>query len=843
MSAVPTFLPQQFSKTKPFGPVPCEVMIVGEAPGSQEEIRGIPFVGQSGSEFNKMAVESGLLKTESRSNPETFWKARDEQLFLTNVCKYRPPENKIEHFFFDKTKTKPNELILEGIRELHEEIRYVQPKLILAMGDTALWAFTKKHGITKWRGSMLEHEYTGRDGERKLALLMPTYHPALILREWSWRSIALFDMRRAREALERGHWPERRTKFIVRPAFSQVMDTLNFLQKEAETHATPSSPLLLADDLETRGGYIACHGIAWSALEAICIPNLCVEKPTGYFTLDQDVAIWEAERRLLTDPRVAVIGQNYLYDAQYKARRRGYVPNLRHDTMAMQHLAWPGLPKTLDFMSSMYCQHHVYWKDEGKEWSPKIPEDNLWIYNCDDTSRDYEIFIALRDSLQRMGKWPLYEFQMRLWRAALNMMLRGVTIDQLSRGKIAGDLLQAMESRRQRLAGILGYDLDINSPKKVHNLFYDQLGCAKILNRKTKRPTCDEDALKVFVHREPLLKPITDMIVDLRALGAMMSNVIQAPLDADGKLRSELNPYQAETFRWVSRKNAFGGGTNLQNWTKGDEDKEAAAVTHTFPVPNVRKLIIPEPGFEIASIDLTGADAQTVAWESGDEDLKRVFRENKIKIHAHNAKSMFRGKAITGYEQPYYDLSRTGVHLVNYVGGVDTLAAAMGISHSEAQAFMDEWFGLHPKILQWHENIQEQLETTRRVNNKFGYTRFYFDRISGLLPEAIAWIGQSTTSCVTNRAIVALEESSELKEMDFSMLFQVHDELVLHYPTFYRTPVLRLVHKLAHITVPYDDPLVIPWGLKLSKKSWGDCEKPDEEFMRTVWPSVTSPTG
>lgn len=244
-----------------------------------------------------------------------------------------------------------------------------------------------------------------------------------------------------------------------------------------------------------------------------------------------------------------------------------------------------------------------------------------------------------------------------------------------------------------------------------------------------------------------------------------------------------------------------------------------------YPIPNVRKLIIPSPGYEIASIDLAGADAQTVAWEANDADLKAAFRA-KVKIHSHNAKIMFKGRGlITGLEQPYYDLCRTGCHLINYVGGVDELAGAMRISKWEAKQFRDLWFELHPGILEWHERIQLQLKETRTVWNKFKYKRFFFDRIEGILPDAIAWIGQSTTACVTNRAFVACDEDKELEELSYEALLQVHDELVFQYPVMHRIPVLRKVNSLAHIVVPYDDPLVIPWGLKTSTKSWGECEK------------------
>lgn len=276
--------------------------------------------------------------------------------------------------------------------------------------------------------------------------------------------------------------------------------------------------------------------------------------------------------------------------------------------------------------------------------------------------------------------------------------------------------------------------------------------------------------------------------------------------------------------------------------------KKADSV-RTYPVPNVRKLLIPEPGFEIASNDLTGADAQTVAWEANDEDLKNVFKENKIKLHAHNAKIMFAKYGVkTGYEQPYYDLCRSGVHLCNFLGGDDELSHAMGIPVYEAREFRNQWFEAHPRIQEWHERVQEQLLYKRKVVSVWGYERFYFDRIEGILPEAIAWIAQSGTANITNRAATNLDawglikagfakeedfpdwviqSSKELSEMDFALLLQVHDELVYEYPQFYRSQVLSTARRLAHITVPYPDPLVIPWGLKTSTKSWGQCEKRD----------------
>src|SRR6266850_5640969 len=68
---------------RPDGPIPARIMLVGEAPGAQEEAEGIPFVGESGKELNRMLQEAGITRSEC---------------FVTNVCRVRPPGNDINHF-------------------------------------------------------------------------------------------------------------------------------------------------------------------------------------------------------------------------------------------------------------------------------------------------------------------------------------------------------------------------------------------------------------------------------------------------------------------------------------------------------------------------------------------------------------------------------------------------------------------------------------------------------------------------------------------------------------------------------------------------------------------------
>jgi len=132
----------------------------------------------------------------------------------------------------------------------------------------------------------------------------------------------------------------------------------------------------------------------------------------------------------------------------------------------------------------------------------------------------------------------------------------------------------------------------------------------------------------------------------------------------------------------------------------------------------------------------------------------------------------------------------------------------------------DIWFGEHPGILQWHERTTDSLTESRSVSNKLGYRIVYFDRIERLLPEALAWVPQSTVAMVTNYAALQLEEQCPWVKL----LLQVHDSLVFQYPR-HLSGRLSAIHDALQVTIPYDDPLTIPWGLTTSNKSWGDVEE------------------
>lgn len=246
-------------------------------------------------------------------------------------------------------------------------------------------------------------------------------------------------------------------------------------------------------------------------------------------------------------------------------------------------------------------------------------------------------------------------------------------------------------------------------------------------------------------------------------------------------------------------------------------------------LPNVRKLFIPDPGYALYEADLSGADAQVVAWEAEDEDLKEAFKAG-LDVHSKNAEDMW-GAAFTrlsGVERrKKRQQNKVAVHLTNYGGSERTLAITQGWTVVEASTFQRRWFSLHPGIKRnFHDSTRRNLETSRTISNKYGFPRTFFDRIDSCFGEALAWTPQSTVAITTYLGAFTLEAAFPKAEI----LLQVHDSLVFQTPLEQEPSPLALLTAL-RVKTPYPDPLYIPWSLKRSTKSWGDVVKVGGEIV------------
>jgi DNA polymerase I-like protein with 3'-5' exonuclease and polymerase domains len=165
------------------------------------------------------------------------------------------------------------------------------------------------------------------------------------------------------------------------------------------------------------------------------------------------------------------------------------------------------------------------------------------------------------------------------------------------------------------------------------------------------------------------------------------------------------------------------------------------------------------------------------------------------------------------------EFAKVFIHGTNYGGQPRTMAANTGWSIREVERAQSLWFGAHPGIQRWHQRVKNQISKQRYIQNRFGYRWYIFDRIDSIIPEAIAWVPQSTVSIVINR----IWENIYRLLPSVQVLLQVHDSLAGQYPN--SMPELReRIVAASRIVIPYEEPLVIPFNLKTSTVSWGDCQ-------------------
>lgn len=789
-----------------YGTGTSKLLIIGDAPFGAERLSAgsRPFSSQ-GCQILPLALNryglpfvscasTYLLDSSAGSFPENF---------MTTVKKHGREKGwpEIGDAFISPELLAARERVLTLLDEL-------QPNCVLLCGELALWAVTSQLKLGTCRGSIYPSLPTPAGRVFKTVC---TLSPSSVQRQWEMHVFFERDVQRAVAESQTPGYREPSWNFHYSDTAAGFKAKLEELISRADTSPLPVE---LACDIETIRHEIACVGIAWSPRDAICVP---FRTKTDFWTIEEELLLILTFKRLLEHKNVRIIGQNFHYDAQYFTTKWGVIPRVSDDTMLAQHLLFPSLPKALYVIASVYCSFYQYWKDDLKDYR-KAPADDakFFAYNCRDCCYTFEAMQSLRQLITSDARRaPLYTERMeRLWWTTLRLMLRGVRVNTAQRQKLAVELMDAAAQRQDFLNYVTGQDFNPRSSPQMKDFFYNQMGVKPEKSRTRKVESLDSEILQRLPDTYPLLGPIVDTIIEQRSIGVFLKNFVQSELDADGRMRCSFNMAGTDTFRYASSENAFGRGGNQQNIPKGDRARTR------FKMPNIRNLYLPDHGCEIFDIDLAGADAQVVAWESDDTNMKALFRE-KRKIAAFAAKEIFGSAAGSdGKNEPYYTRAKMGGHATNYGAYPGTVAKACGISFRDAEKFQELWFSIFPGIKRWHDRIEYELQSRRFVENRFGYRQTFFGRVDKALPQALAWVPQSTVAIVTAKAMDVID----LGFPSVEILLQVHDSIVGQLPIDREPSLFDALLEAVRIPIPYDDPLTIPWGSKLSKYTWGDCE-------------------
>ena len=329
-----------------------KICIVGEAWGAEEEAQRAPFVGASGYHLTQILSEAGIHRADC---------------FLTNCFNLRPPGgNDVTNLCLDKANGVGslgpvalgkylNPTYLPELDRLRKELTELRPNIVIALGNTASWAILGSSGISRIRGTVTLGGRLGYEQQK----VLPTFHPAAILRDWSLRPATVLDLAKAKRESE---FPE-----IRRPERTVYIEpSLEDLEWFYEAHLAHAR--LISFDIETSGDQITCCGFAPGPETAIVIPfrdnrrdNSSGHMGSYWPTKEAEVLAWGFVRRVLSLP-IPKVAQNGLFDINFLWTRYGITVNqFEDDSMLLHHALHPESLKGLGFLGSVYSNESS-WK-------------------------------------------------------------------------------------------------------------------------------------------------------------------------------------------------------------------------------------------------------------------------------------------------------------------------------------------------------------------------------------------------------------------------------------------------------------------------------------------------
>lgn len=815
----------------PLGSV--KLMAISDYPGKYEDMAGEPMVGPTGQMFDNFLVKAG---------------SRRDEIYITNVYKYRPPLNDIKQYALIGYSTE------QAVKELWEEIRRVKPNCILILGGEALQSICGLSGILNYRGSIL----TAIDGITKCVV---TLNPAALFShgenneglQYVYSQLIQSDISRAIE--------ESNTSSINLPD-RQLVVASNSLDLYRYTQEYRSLEKVVID-IESINCIPVCLGLAFNKYHAISVPLLPRIGKIELTTMGTRDLI-ECYRILDEILRTKlIIGQNLKYDHFKLSLVRFRILRIFSDTLIKTRVLFPELPKKNLHVQSSIWTREPYYKEEGKEFKlGKSPLKQLFLYNAKDCAVTFEVdeeqekdLISMQESYQIPLVSYYYDYQMKKHNLYLEMENNGFAVDHLRQKELKVKYKELSKIQHDKLTFLVGHEVNVKSPPQKMALFRE-LG----MTPYKKNPTSEDAIVKMIGNHckgkdGPHKKAVLEGILEETRIRDQESRYINFVPDYDGRCKSSFNIIATETCR---------SSTSVPK--KPIRPIKSGLAFHTISkhgrlAKDIRSMFIPDKGKVFLQVDASTAEPRVVAVLCKDYVLLKAF--DTVDIHRRTAALVLGMTSIL-------DLSE-GAHISDKIGkdsperfcGKKTRnggnydmkkARFMTEVNTDAQKFeidlsISEWKGgqmldlfhaASPLIRRvFHQDIKDAIDSSRTIIDPFGGIRVFFGEMNdSLYQEAYANIPQRTIAHLVQGA--ALKTHAELGDLvgpvkthPINFISENHDSLLLQIPEKMIDEVSPVINK--HMTAPIDFSkyctlkrnvqLVIPCDLEVTDVNYGTLEK------------------
>jgi DNA polymerase-1 len=480
-------------------------------------------------------------------------------------------------------------------------------------------------------------------------------------------------------------------------------------------------------------------------------------------------------RPLLENPHKAKLGQNLKYDMHVLANHGIALCGIAHDTMLESYVLNSTATKhNMDDLAKEYLGvETIHYEDVAGKGAKQlgfqeVPIEEAAPYAAEDADITLQLHQTLYAKLeQHPTLLTLYsEMEVPLISVLARIERNGVLVDAAMLAQQSLELSSQIISLEQRAHDLAGKTFNLGSPKQIQDILYDQQKLPVLKKTPKGQPSTEESVLQELAMDYPLPK----LILEYRSLSKLKSTYTdKLPQQVDrqtGRVHTSYHQAVTATGRLSS------SDPNLQNIPiRSAEGRK------------IRQSFIADEGKKILAADYSQIELRIMAHLSADEGLLKAFTEGHD-VHRATAAEVF-GVAP---EQVTADLRRSA-KAINFglIYGMSSfgLAQQLGLSRSQAQAYIDLYFARYPGVKNYMDGIREQAREQGYVETLFG-RRLYLPEINSRNAArrqyaertAINAPMQGTAADIIKRAMIAADRWLYRDVPDAKMIMQVHDELV-----------------------------------------------------------------
>ncbi|MBI2039450.1 hypothetical protein HYT18_00020 [Candidatus Microgenomates bacterium] len=393
----------------------------------------------------------------------------------------------------------------------------------------------------------------------------------------------------------------------------------------------------------------------------------------------------------------------------------------------------------------------------------------------------------------------------------------GILVDLKFLNKMGVNLKARLKKLEQEIYSKIGHEINLNSPKQLQIVLFDELKLPVFRKTKTGRST-DEETLHELSDAHPMIP----LLLEYRQLFKLVSTYVDAlpkSVGLDSRIHSTFNVEGAATGRISSQD------PNLQNIPiKGEIGGE------------IRKAFVAPKGKVLLAADYSQIELRIMAHLSNDPNLKKAF-EQGLDIHSATAAKIF-NVAVEKVTKEQRAVGKTMNFATLYGQGPHALSRQLKVPFEIARSYIEEYFAQFPKIAEW---MQETLQ--------FGYEKGYVETLMGrkrYIPElkadnrmirsageraAVNHPVQGTAADMIKKAMIDIDQALSVKrkgrdeKQNFTLILQVHDELLFECDGSAGSPQVQKVGKMVKTKMENALALSVPVIVDLKVgKNWGEMK-------------------